>query len=113
MLKEKKVSVLIKKYILYVLILEGRGKYRFSKGRKGKVSVLIKKKRESIYSHNEEKEKYLFSEGKKRESICSHNEEKEKYLFSEGKKGKVSVLIKKKRESICSHKEEKRNYLFS
>jgi hypothetical protein len=57
----KKVSVLIKKYILYVLILEGRGKYLFSCGRKGKVSVLIWNKRESIYSHNEEQGKYLFS----------------------------------------------------
>ena len=71
MLKEKKVSVLIKKYILYVLILEGRGKYLFSCGRKGKVSVLIWNKRESIYSHYEE-----------RESIGSQEEEKGKYLFS-------------------------------
>jgi hypothetical protein len=71
MLKEKKVSVLIKKYILYVLILEGRGKYLFSCGRKGKVSVLIwnkrkvsiliMKKRESTGSQKEEKGKYLFS----------------------------------------------------
>jgi hypothetical protein len=59
--KEKKVSVFIKKYILYVLILEGRGKYLFSRGRKGKVSVLIKKKRESICSHKKEKGKHRFS----------------------------------------------------
>ncbi len=81
-----------KKYILYVLILEGRGKYLFSCGRKGKVSVLIWNNRESIYCHNEEKGKYW---------------------FSKGRKGKVSVLIKKKREIICSHKKEKGKHLFS
>ncbi len=71
MLKEKKVSVLIKKYILYVLILEGgesicsltegKEKYRFSSGIRGKVFLLIRKKRESICSHKEEKRNYLFS----------------------------------------------------
>jgi hypothetical protein len=50
---------------------------------------------------------------KKRESICSQKEEKGKYLFSEGRKGKVSVLRRKKREIICSQKEEKGKYLFS
>jgi hypothetical protein len=118
MLKEKKVSVLIKKYILYVLHRKkrftsfpspaGMSLTKLRLGRNNSVMTLLFPPRESLVVTSR------LGTGKSQTFFYGVIlEGRGKYLFSCGRKGKVYVLIKKKRKSICSHKEEKRNYLFS